>query len=80
MRIEGYTIPRGFLQVDTQAEVGTEAYDVGAAELKAFFGEQLQQFMKPELDEDGRKIIQAFLDDATIADYEALMNADSASI
>ena len=36
-QVEGYQIPRWFLQVDTQPEVGEEAYDKGAKILSDFF-------------------------------------------
>ncbi len=63
-------IPLGFLQVDKQAEVGEAAYDVGAAKLVDFFKEQLQQFMTDDLDPLGKQIIETFLNDGSVEDYE----------
>src|SRR5690606_5380210 len=41
MRVEGFTIPRWFLQVETQPEVGEEGYDGGAEMLDTFFRKTL---------------------------------------
>lgn len=77
MRIEGTFIPRWFLQVDSQPEIGTEAYDAGARMLKEFFDNQLKKFLQPELDPMGRSIIECCLNGGTVADYEGFMeNAD----
>ena len=73
MRIEGTTIPRWFLQVDKQPEVGTKAFDAGAEELTAFFRKQLEKFTAPALDPLGREIIESFLDGAGVADYQKLI-------
>ncbi len=73
MRIEGVSIPRGFLQVDKQADVGAEAFDQGAVELTDFFREQLSKFTTPGLDPLGQAIIDAFLANASVADYESLI-------
>ncbi len=73
LQVEGRMIPRWFLQVNTQPEVGDEAYDAGAAQLQAFFETQLRKFTEPDLDPLGRRIIQCCLDRGTVADYEALL-------
>ncbi len=73
MRIEGTTIPRPFLQVDAQPEVGQDAFDAGAAELNRFFREQLEKFLVPGLDPLGQRIIESFLAGASVEDYDALM-------
>lgn len=75
MRIEGEKIPRGFLQVEQQPEVGPDAFDVGAAKLQEFFREQLDKFMMPELDSLGREILDSFIAGASVADYGALMSS-----
>ncbi|MBN2217260.1 MAG: DUF4914 family protein, partial [Pirellulales bacterium] len=74
MRIEGTLIPRWFLQVETQPEVGVEAYDRGAAILTEFFHEQLRKFLQPDLDPLGRQIIHCCLAGGTAADYDELIN------
>lgn len=70
MRIEGVMLPRWFLQVDTQPEVGAEAFDQGAEELTTFFHEQLKKFLHPDLDPLGRSIIECCLNGGSIEDYQ----------
>ncbi|MCD4780227.1 MAG: DUF4914 family protein [Candidatus Omnitrophica bacterium] len=71
MHIEGVAIPRWFLQVETQPEVGEEAYDKGAAILREFFYKELKSYLKEtSLDSLGRKIIECCFDDGTLDDYE----------
>lgn len=77
MRIEGSMIPRWFLQVDTQPEVGQEAYDEGARILTEFFHAQLKKFLQPGLDEFGHRIINCCLSGGAVADYESLMESES---
>lgn len=73
MTIEGRAIPRWFLQVDTQPEVGEEAYDKGAEQLYDFFRQCLAKFDHQDLNPLGRQIIQCCLDRGTYADYERLI-------
>jgi hypothetical protein len=73
MQIEGRMIPRWFLQVDTQPEVGEEAYDQGAEMLTAFFHRYLVDFLEPDLAPLGRQIIECCLGGGQIEDYEALI-------
>jgi hypothetical protein len=75
LHIEGSIIGHWFLQVETQPEVGVEAYDHGAGLLREFFEEQLNKFLSPDLDPLGRKIIESCLDGASIEDYEELSAA-----
>ena len=49
-------IARWFLQVDTQPEVGVEAYDQGAVILQDFFRKCLVKFLEPDLDPLGRRL------------------------
>ncbi len=72
LQVEGTAISHWFLQVETQPEVGEGAYDAGAAELRTFFREQLEQFLEPDLHPHGRAIIEACLEDASVADYQRL--------
>ncbi|MGF1572040.1 MAG: DUF4914 family protein [Sumerlaeia bacterium] len=69
MTIEGRPVPRWFLQVDTQPEVGEEAYDIGAEQLYEFFRICLKKFDHPDLAPLGRDIIQCCLDKGTFEDY-----------
>ena len=70
MRLEGTMIPKGFLQVDTQEEVGEKAYDLGAAKLQAFFSSNLKKYIQPELSGDAREIIDCCLSGGKVEDYK----------
>lgn len=73
LTVEGYSIPRWFLQVDTQPEVGPEAYDAGAAMLESFFRDHVNEFLHADLDPLGRQIIEEFLAGADLAELESMM-------
>jgi len=73
VHVEGYQIPRWFLQVDTQPEVGTEAYDQGGQILRDFFGTCLKEFDKPDLSPLGKQIIQCCMDGGGVKEYENLI-------
>jgi hypothetical protein len=70
LQVEGRMLARWFLQVDTQPEVGVEAYDKGAEILQAFFRKCLADFRDPDLDPLGKQIITCCLDGGTVTDYE----------
>jgi hypothetical protein len=73
MKVEGLQIPKWFLKVEYQEEVGKETYDIGAKMLNDFFVKTLNQFVDPELDEAGRQIIQCCLDGGSVEDYKNLL-------
>lgn len=73
LTVEGRAVARWFLQVDTQPEVGEEAFDKGAEILHNFFVECLSTFDEPDLDPLGRQIIQCALDRGTVEQFEALI-------
>ncbi|MDR1686996.1 MAG: DUF4914 family protein [Clostridiales bacterium] len=73
IRVDGVIISKTFLQVNMQPEVGNEGYDAGAKILTDFFKSELQKFMKDDLLPLGRKIIDACLADAKVADYYNLI-------
>ena len=68
-------IARWFLQVDTQPEVGEEAYDQGAEILQVFFRKCLADFQDPDMDPLGKRIVTCFLDNGKLEDYERLIPA-----
>jgi hypothetical protein len=76
MTIEGRLIPRWFLQVETQPEVGEEAYDKGAEQLYDFFRKCLAKFDHVDLLPLGRDIIQCCLDRGKFEDYAALIRQE----
>lgn len=73
MHVEGTTIPHWFLEIDTQPEVGTEAYDQGAKMLTQFFHKELNQYLENDLDPLGQKIIECCLSNGSLDDYDQLM-------
>jgi hypothetical protein len=73
LRIEGASIHHWLLEVDTQPEVGPEAFDEGAGILADFFHRELQKFLQSELDPAGREIIECCLSNGTVEQYESLM-------
>ena len=75
--VEGQPIGHWLLQVETQPEVGIEAYDKGAEILTAFFHRQLRQFLHPDLMPVGKEIIEKCLAGATLEDYISLLEGPS---
>jgi hypothetical protein len=73
LMVEGQTIGKWFLRVETQAEVGEEAYDKGAEILNDFFHQQLREFLEPGLHQLGRQIIDCCLANGALEDYEKLI-------
>ena len=73
LSVEGRIIPMRFLQVNQQPEVGDEAYDQGAGILYDFFRRQLAEFLDPELDPLGRRIIESCMNKVGVDEYEKLM-------
>jgi hypothetical protein len=73
LQVEGRMVPRWFLQVNTQPEVGDEAYDRGAEQLYDFFHKQLSKFDVNDLNPLGRQIIQCCLDRGTVGQYLDLL-------
>ncbi len=80
MRIEGVQISRWFLEVNTQPEVGDEAYDQGAQILQEFFIKCLRQFANQDLSQLGRDIIQCCIDGGSVDDYESLLPGGATQI
>ena len=72
IQVEGQVVGHWFLQVETQPEVGEEAYDKGGEILTNFFHEQIRQFLDDDLDPKAQEVIRACLDGATIDDYDRL--------
>jgi len=70
MRLEGTLIPKEFLQVETQNEVGKEAYDIGAKKLESFFHKHLRKYLQPELSQQAREIIECCLSGGSVDDYK----------
>jgi len=73
LTIEGSKIPSRFLKVYNQTEVGTEGYDAGAELLENFFKEELQKYLKRNLLQTGKRIIDACLSGASIDEYNQIV-------
>jgi len=73
MTIEGSKIPSRFLKVYNQTEVGEEGYDAGARILEGFFREELQKYLKGNLLQTGRRIIDACLSGASVEEYNDIV-------
>jgi len=73
MQVEGIALPTGMLRVEEQPEVGLAGYDAGAKMLMDFFHTELRQYLKPNLDPLGRRIIDCCLANGTVKDYEDIM-------
>jgi hypothetical protein len=73
LTIEGSKIPSRFLKVYIQPEVGTEGYDDGAEILQKFFKDELQHYLKEDLLQTGKRIIDACLSNATTEDYDQII-------
>ena len=78
MQIEGFFINREFLQVNTQKEVGEEAYDQGARILTDFFKRELAIYLDdPDLDKIGREIIACCLQDGQLDAFEKIVPTET---
>lgn len=73
LTLEGAKIPSRFLKVYNQPEIGTEGYDAGAAMLQEFFKKQLELYLKEDLFNTGRKIIEACLSNASVEEYNEII-------
>jgi hypothetical protein len=79
IRIEGINLPQELLQVETQPEVGNEAYDAGAEVLTKFFHEQISKFLQPDLEPLGRSIIECCLSNGSVDEYQKFIPDESQS-
>ena len=73
VKVDGVFIPKELLEVNRQVEVGDEGYDAGAIILSNFFKKELANYLTPEIDPLGRKIIEACLNDDSIQEYVKLI-------
>ena len=74
LQVEGTVLSHWFLQVETQPEVGNEAYDAGAEMLHQFFMQQLAKFDVPDLHPLGHRIIDACRNHAATETYVELLD------
>lgn len=72
MRIDGQYVRQTFLRPELQSKLGLDGYDECSKIITKFFKEELQQFLVPELDPLGRRIIELCMNDAPIEEYMKL--------
>ncbi len=75
--IEGQTIKKELLNVVYQNEVDEEVYLKGAGKLRDFFKKELKLFQTSELTNLGKKIIECFMDNGDVTEYEKLILTES---
>jgi len=73
LKVNGQLMPKGYLSVHDQLEVGTEGYDAGADVLTDFFHKEIKQYLTPALSDLGRKIIEACLDNGSVGEFQEIM-------
>ena len=73
MVVEGSQVSRWFFQVETQPEVGINAYDQGSDILYHFFHKILHEYIVDELTPLGKQIIECALDRGNAQDYMDLI-------
>ena len=73
IKIDGTLMPKGLLNVNMQAEVGNEAYDIGMKMLTDFFKKELQKYDTEDLHPLGKQIIKACMEDADLETYYNLI-------
>lgn len=73
LKVDGQYIQKAFLQPDTQPEIGPEGYDAGAKQLTDFFKTELKKYYTEELHPVGRQIIELFLNDGSVKEFEEII-------
>jgi len=66
LELDQETIPTYLLNVSLQPEVGEKGFSEGAKLLTEFFKKELEQYLTPDLNPIGRKIIECFRNDGTM--------------
>jgi hypothetical protein len=75
--IEGQELNKIFLLPEMQSEVGLDAYDKGAQILTDFFKKELSNFNSSELHSVGKKIIDYFMSNGSVSDYEEILPCEN---
>ena len=73
IQVEGQHIEKFFFHVEAQPEIGEAAYDQGAQQLADFFKSELAQYLEPDLDPLGRRIIDCCLQNGSVEDFSGLI-------
>jgi len=75
--IEGQTIKRELLNVEYQNEVGRDAFLKGGKILSDFFKQELKLYLTSDLTKLGKDIIDCFMNNGKLEDFESLIPTDS---
>jgi hypothetical protein len=76
MHVEADRVPERFLRTHIQPEIGEEAYDQGAEQLKDYFRRELDPFLKdPALDPMGKRLLEVFFDGGHQGNYKEIWAA-----
>ncbi len=75
--VEGVEIHEELLQPAKQPEIDDKTYEKSVGIIHDFFKRQLDQYMSESLIPEGRRIIQCFLDNGTLSDFEILIDSQS---
>jgi hypothetical protein len=75
LKVDGQLLPKGFLRVNEQLEVGNDGYDAGSKILLDFFHNEIKQFYTDELSGLGKKLIDICMNNGSLEEYEAAMEA-----
>lgn len=70
LKVENVIIPEFLLRVETQPEITEDVYQEGYKMLYDFFLSQAKRFLKPNLSNLGKRIIECLLDNGTVEDFE----------
>jgi hypothetical protein len=73
LKIDGFDVPKGLLQTNLQLSMGNEAYDQGSKILVDFFKQELKKYLVEDLNPLGRQIIEAYLNDASVKEFESFI-------
>ncbi|MCX7956790.1 MAG: DUF4914 family protein [Endomicrobia bacterium] len=73
VKVEGVSIPEFLLRTEFQPEMTEEVYQSGYEILYKFFTSEVKKFMKPNLSQLGRKILECLLDRGSLEDLENLI-------
>lgn len=73
LKLDGKELPKQFLRVFEQPEVGQEVFEAGNKQMDDFFRQELGQYLAEELHPLGTTIIKAFMEGATLTELESLL-------
>jgi hypothetical protein len=73
LKVEDIVIPEFLLRVESQKEIGEEVFDASYKILYDFFKSEIKKYDNINLSATGRKIIQCFMDNGTLENFEMIL-------